>query len=400
MLFSCLALLWALPAPAQVAPTQGPRVQLEALDGGVRELPLDGWAVAEPRELGAVFVRFVGLPAPSPLRGREADRVTVRLASGDTLRGRIRDGEGDRFELEIVGGASFELSIDEFVSLSFPQRLPSDGSAILSAAPEGDRLYRTSGKGVDRVDGLVQGFDSAGVSFESRLGERLYLWEEVAALFVENLGEVAAGEDEREGLPVVVDLRGDSRLRGRLVHLDANGCRLSTPSNPSLMLPAPVIGEIAVDDGSYRFVSELPVADAGPVSPFGDHLGMTWPHRMDRSCMGDPLRAGGRVWSRGIGVHAPSRLTFELDGTFRELRCAIAVDENRSRSELRLGSVVFRVLVDGEERFTSPVVRGGDAPVEIAVPVEGGRQLVLQVDESEDAHIFDRADWLRPILVR
>ena len=116
--------------------------------------------------------------------------------------------------------------------------------------------------------------------------------------------------------------------------------------------------------------------------------------------MGDPLRAGGRVWSRGIGVHAPSRLTFELDGTFRELRCAIAIDENRTRSQLRLGSVEFRILVDGEERFTSSVVRGGEAPIDIAVPLDGGRQLVLEVGESGDAHIFDRADWLRPILIR
>ncbi len=65
------------------------------------------------------------------------------------------------------------------------------------------------------------------------------------------------------------------------------------------------------------------------------------------------------------------------------------------------GSVVFRVLVDGEERWSSAIVRGGDTPLELPpIDLEGAHELALEVDMAEDHYVADRADWLRPLLVR
>jgi hypothetical protein len=40
----------------------------------------------------------------------------------------------------------------------------------------------------------------------------------------------------------------------------------------------------------------------------------------DRSYDGRPIRMGGRSFERGLGMNAPSRVTFRLGGAFRELR--------------------------------------------------------------------------------
>ena len=65
------------------------------------------------------------------------------------------------------------------------------------------------------------------------------------------------------------------------------------------------------------------------------------------------------------------------------------------------GSVVFRVFVDGEARFESGVLTGGSEPLTVpAVSLEGASRLSLEVEMAGDLHVADRADWLRPVLVK
>ncbi len=61
--------------------------------------------------------------------------------------------------------------------------------------------------------------------------------------------------------------------------------------------------------------------------------------------------------------------------------------------------MIFRVLVDGQERFTSPIVRGGDAPLPVSVDVRGAKKLELLVDYADRADVLDHADWLDARLV-
>jgi hypothetical protein len=128
---------------------------------------------------------------------------------------------------------------------------------------------------------------------------------------------------------------------------------------------------------------------------------MRWPHRVDRAVDGGPLTAGGRVRARGLGVHAPSTLAWALDGGYARLvGGAVAIDDQVLRLGAR-GSVVFRVLVDGEEAWKSPVLRGGDAPLEVPpLALAGARELALVVEEADEMFVADRADWLGMLLVR
>jgi endo-alpha-N-acetylgalactosaminidase len=64
------------------------------------------------------------------------------------------------------------------------------------------------------------------------------------------------------------------------------------------------------------------------------------------------------------------------------------------------GSVQFRVLVDGKEKFTSPIVRGGDSPLPVSVDVTGAEKLELVVDYADRGDVLDHADWLNARLVQ
>jgi len=374
-----------------------PELRIEDADGAVHRLPLAGLAVDDPEQLGGVLVRVEGLEAgQAPVLG--AARVTLAVRDGGRVNGRLLGGEEERLDVVLVGDTTLRVMIDEVDSLRFSERVPSAGRSELEAAPEGDRLYRVTGKDLDRIDGAIEAFEAEGLRVASELGSKLYPWDEVAALFIEPLDDqipVAKGS-----APVVVDLVDGSRLRAGFLRWNEEHLELTTPTGRGLALPNTVISDVFFDDGRLRYLSDLTPQRVDEQSPFGDDLGLSWPYRMDRSVTGAALTAGGRTWSRGIGVHAPSRLSFELGGAWRELRGAVAVDDEVLRLSAE-GSVIFRVFVDGEQRFESPVLHAGDAVLDLPrISLEDAQELVLEVDMATELHVADRADWLAVVLVK
>ncbi len=388
-----------LAALTQAPDPTPPTPELVARDarGVERRTPLEGLAVEDAAALGGVLVRVEGLE-PAAVPPVEAATVRLSLRGGGRVSGRLLGGEEERLDVALVGDATLRVMIEELDDLRFPTRVPEGARGTLEPAEVGDRLYRVAGRRLDRIDGAIESFEDAGVRFDSELGSKLYPWEEVAACFVEALDD--AGGRIEGGTPVVVDLVDGSRLTAAFLRWNEERLELETAAGRGLALPNATIAEAFFDDGSLRFLSDLVPVEVEEASPFGDDMGLSWPYRMDRSVTGGPLSAGGRAWSRGIGVHAPSRLTFALDGSWKELRGAAAVDDEVLRLSAR-GSVVFRVFVDGEQRFESGVVRGGDAPLTLPrIDLEGARALTLEVDMSTDLHVADRADWLGVMLVK
>lgn len=395
--------LSALAPLPSIGAQAGPRLVLVGVDGAESEVPASPLELTDPRSRGAWIVRPLGFPAPASMDDPETapgPRAVLTLRGGDELRGRVSGGAGESLELTLIGDVRMPVDISELVAVDFPDALDPAVAATLAGAAEGDRLYRDTGAALDPVDGTIEGFSGEGVGFQSVLGARTIPWGEVAALRIEALGDAPARRTERP--PVQVDMVDGSRLRGGLVALRGEHCVLELAGAHEVALPLGAVSELIVADGRLAHLSELvPSGEEGRGTPFDDDLGMTWTHRMDASVLGRPLTCGGRIWRRGIGMHAPSRLTFRLDGTWKALRGRVGIDDStRINGPEARGQVVFRVWTDGEKAWESTAVRGGDAPQAFEpVDLTGVKELVLEVDPAGD-FFGDRADWLGPILVR
>ncbi len=416
---SLALLLFAVPpsAPVQTKaavppPTlQGasaPRLVLETLSGGRQVLPLEGLDLTDPRARGAWTVRPEGFEGRSPSeRARQqaktsGHRVQVQMHSGEELRGRVVGGEGEVLSIELLGGVRLPLEVERIRSIVMPERLSTRKLVPLEAPPEGDRLYRRTQAALDAVDGTLDSFSEEGVSFESdEVGLKSFPWDEVAALFIEFLGDENA-ERVAPKVPVIVDLTDQSRVRGALERMTPTHCQVVVGGH-RLSLPWRAVAEVTVVDGRIQFLSDLtPEREEGRGVPFDDDLGMSWPHRMDANVFdGGPLRSGGKSWRRGIGMHAPSKLHFRLEEGFEELVGLCAIDDEALRNPRHArGAVVFRIHLDGELAWESGLVRGGDDPVAMPrLQLAGKKELVLEVDPS-GSYAGDRANWLRMILVR
>ena len=104
-----------------------------------------------------------------------------------------------------------------------------------------------------------------------------------------------------------------------------------------------------------------------------------------------PLTVGGVIGARGIGMHAPSRLAFDVEGPV-ELRGSVGVDDE-TLVHAR-GSLVASVLVNGATQFTSGMLKSGGQPQAFAIPLPNSLNRLELVLDSRGPDLDDHADWL------
>ena len=119
------------------------------------------------------------------------------------------------------------------------------------------------------------------------------------------------------------------------------------------------------------------------------------PYERDRSnggpAAGDggPLRIGGTVYPKGLGVVPASSITYNLQGAYKSFQADVGIDDVVAHH----GSVVFQVWVDNVKVYDSGKITGIRAPVPVSVDVSGKAGLRLVVADAGDGSDYDHADW-------
>ncbi|MER5636272.1 NPCBM/NEW2 domain-containing protein [Kitasatospora sp. NPDC002227] len=122
------------------------------------------------------------------------------------------------------------------------------------------------------------------------------------------------------------------------------------------------------------------------------------PAERDRSngdiALGDgrTMAIRGTQYSKGLGVHAPSDITYNLAGRCRDLVATVGVDDEAYGN----GSVDFKVYKDDVLVADSGVVTGKDAAKQLKADLTGGQKLRLVVTDGGDGTSWDHADWADP----
>jgi hypothetical protein len=103
---------------------------------------------------------------------------------------------------------------------------------------------------------------------------------------------------------------------------------------------------------------------------------------------GKPITLNGVVYSKGLGAHALSDITFNLPAGCTSLQASIGVDDEVGAN----GSVIFRVYGDGALLDDSGVMTGSTATKTINENITGVTQLRLNIDPN-GVKGYDHADW-------
>jgi hypothetical protein len=104
---------------------------------------------------------------------------------------------------------------------------------------------------------------------------------------------------------------------------------------------------------------------------------------------GHTITLNGVTYTRGLGVHAPADVRFDLAGKCASFTASIGVDDEVGAG----GSVVFQVWANSIKLYDSGLMNGGAATQRVNVNVSGRRTLQLVVTDGGNGNSSDHADW-------
>ncbi|HFD0307604.1 TPA: NPCBM/NEW2 domain-containing protein [Clostridium perfringens] len=117
--------------------------------------------------------------------------------------------------------------------------------------------------------------------------------------------------------------------------------------------------------------------------------------RKDKSISGGVIgltRDGDFVdYNKGLGLHSNAEYVYDLEGKdYDYFESYVGVDKAMSS---RPASVIFKVLVDGEEKFNSGVMRGTTPQKYVKVDLKNAKELKLIVSDAGDGNTSDHASF-------
>ena len=107
---------------------------------------------------------------------------------------------------------------------------------------------------------------------------------------------------------------------------------------------------------------------------------------------GNPLRAGGKMYERGLGTHANSDIVYTIPNGAKRF-VAIAAGDDEVKEEGGYASMLFSVYVDGKLAAASPLIGKGMLwNFDVPMP-DGAKQILLSLNDAGGKN-FDHGDWL------
>lgn len=211
------------------------------------------------------------------------------------------------------------------------------------------------------------------------------------------------------GLRALVGFRDGSRLVVSAMELSAKGLSLDpydplTKSPPWKAMDGKAAGAVTFVQplgGKVEYLSDR-TPDSYKHAPF---LGREYPYHRDKSAEGTPLVVKQRTYLKGLGMRSAGILVYGIEPGVKRFEAELGVDDLAlsmgagGEFAAGLGSVEFRVLVDGVEKARA-TLRGGQPPTSVGVDLAGAKKLTLYVGFADRGDVLDFADWLNARLIK
>lgn len=169
--------------------------------------------------------------------------------------------------------------------------------------------------------------------------------------------------------------------------------RLTLTRNDGLTLTVPWNRVMRMDVNSRRMAF---LSDLKPTSMTNRPIAST-PHPpvMDGSVSTGVLRIGDREFERGIGIHAPTEMTWQIDGAYDQLAMVIGIDEAVGNR----GDCVVRIMGDGRQLLNKRLT-GSDEPMTVNLEVTGVEQLTIIAEAGNGLDLGDHVNLADARLIK
>jgi hypothetical protein len=322
-------------------------------------------------------------------------KSAVFFVDGGMLVAEVRQMNEDRLEVESPLFGRLALPIEVVQGLvvappTSPRERDRLAARLFLAQSDGrpidtDRAILDNG---DEITGSVLRLDEHALELKASVGAAKIDLAKIAALA---FNPSLLIRPAHRGLRSLVGFKDGSRLTAEQLEIEGDSLKILPIDRSALegavwtTQPDSVVF-LQPLGGRAVYLSDLVVASYKHIP----YLSLAWPYALDHNLSGGPLRAGNRLYAKGIAMHSAARLTYRLEKPYRRFEAQLAIDAATAGR----GSVTFRVFADREQKYASDVIRGGQPPVPISVDIRGAKQVSLVVDFAERGDEQDHADWL------
>ncbi len=186
--------------------------------------------------------------------------------------------------------------------------------------------------------------------------------------------------------------RGEGQLR--ILRIDGGAAASGVPDEIVVPLPAIILAPtptpLALLGGSQIAVTDLPARDVqfGFAPP---QTGQTWDQQ--------PIRMGGQTYARGIGVHAWTRMTYDVPPRARTFQAVVGLSDSTKVCGAP-AAVTFEIRNErGELLYDSGRIDTETAPKVAQVDLKGAKAITLEVTEGGNGRDCDHANWGQPVFL-
>ncbi|HEY7090465.1 MAG TPA: NPCBM/NEW2 domain-containing protein [Tepidisphaeraceae bacterium] len=244
----------------------------------------------------------------------------------------------------------------------------------------------------DTVRGIISGITEAAVSVQPTGGAG----GEATSVPFDSVSRITFATTATSAPAMVhgfrVGLSDGSGVIATSIQLADQRVTLNLPDGTVRSLSQAALFSVEHVNGPVVWLSSLPPTESVQ-TPF---LDLSWPAKTDRAVDGELIRFGDRTFARGIGVHSYSRLTWNLDPSFKVFRTQYAISGDRPYA-----NVAVRIKLDGQVVHEQNDFRAGTLSPPVMIELSGeARQLTLEVDYGQNYDVQDRFNWIEPALLR
>ncbi len=351
------------------------------------------------------------VPLAKPF-SRDPHILTFALAGGDVLHGQIVGDGDDGVVIETVDLGRIRIPLESVARIDtlrgeLPAYRPSVQWLDHTPGDDEDRILLTNG---DVVRGFVTSIDKEGVTVDADMGEtkvphRLIVAVRLArvplvcdrsegpALLWGCPAETAGQQPAASHPPYFIVTIGDSgRVTMTAFDWSAGVVEARLPQGAPVKFDPRRVVNIEVVGGRWEWVSSH-----HPISyQHTPMLSLHWEYATDRNVLDGPIRVAGERFTRGVGVHSRSSITYDLKGAYREFVTSFGIDDDSGP----YADVTAHNLVAGQPRFVQTNVRRGRLFGPVRLDVSGAKRIELITDFGDNGDLQDRFDWIEAALIR
>ncbi|HEX5242862.1 MAG TPA: NPCBM/NEW2 domain-containing protein [Tepidisphaeraceae bacterium] len=321
------------------------------------------------------FLELTRQGVPEAITGK----FVLHMAGGDRLGGQPVSIKGNDLVWESPVLGQLRLPMKRLIGITQPGKTPPD------ARPRMDIVSLANG---DTLKGIVTNIGDGKVAVQADAGNS-----EIALSSVASIDFAATGSAAMPQKAFRVRFEDGSSIVATTLAMSDDRLKLDLSKDENRQVDLKHIIAIEQVNGPVSWLSSRAPVENIYIPYFGNRL--LYPARMDANYRGSDIRFGEQRFVRGIGVHAYSRLAWNLDGSYAGFRTRYAID-----GDSPMADVTVRIKLDDKVAYEKRHVHAGVLSPVVLLELKDARQLTLEVDFGEAGGAQDRLNWIEPALMK